>query len=160
MGLGKQELSKLNETNYYLICINYILNVYEIVNEDIDVYYYQLIEKALEYGMSIDEFWNSDIEYYYCYENAYFSKIHNLAHTQGLYNFEALTLVAGNIFAKNKGEIKQYPTENFYMSYIKEQNKKQNEMIKNPNHKEKLSIKKITKENLEEQYRLRLLQCY
>ena len=37
----------------------------------IDDEYYELLSKAIEYGMRPNEFWNDDIQNFYCYEVAY-----------------------------------------------------------------------------------------
>lgn len=148
----------INNNNYIEVISSYIIGVYDLINSDIDEEYYILLEKALEYGMTINEFWDNDIEYYYCYENAYLNKIHNIGHTQGLYNFEALSIALSNMFVKSKNDIKPYLKDNYYSLYLKEQEKKVEYF--NQNKKVKLSTKEIKKENLEEQYRLRLAECY
>lgn len=154
--MGRKQTNQLTP---FEIIISYVLDIYYLINEDIDEYYYQLLEQALEYGMSIKDFWDSDIENFYCYANAYASKLHNQAHTQGLYNFVALSLALQNVFAKNKSEIKDYPKENYYILFKKDEEKKAKQ-YNNVKQSQILSTKQITKENLEEQYRLRLAQCY
>lgn len=151
--MGEQclEESKSN----FLLAIEYLININEIINEDIDETYLLLLERAIEYGMSAKEFWKNDIEEYYCYENAYQRRLHSNAHVQGLYNYIALSTIASNLLRKSNSEQKHYPEKNLLEDYeqkqrdIITQNKKGNKYVKN-----------VVKEHLEDQYRIRLQQCY
>lgn len=130
--------------------INYIENLNKFLVQDIDEFYYQLIENAIEYGMTIKQFWEEDIEIFYCYQYAYLRKLHNTCHTQGLYNYMALGVALGNVLKKKGTKDLDYPKENLLEVNLKE--------IENQN--KKVYTKKVNKENLEEQYRLRLASCY
>lgn len=133
--------------------ISYIENINQFITQDIDETYYQLLENAIEYGMTPKQFWEDDIEEYYCYQYAYLKKLHNTCHTQGLYNFVALSVVIGNAFREKNKKPLEYPQENILATRLKEieQEQKQNAIYKAQN---------VTKQNLEEQYRLRLANCY
>ena len=144
---------RTSELNSLDIFINNIKNVNEYINQDIDEIYYQLLENAIEYGMTPKQFWEDDIEEYYCYQYAYLKKLHNTCHTQGLYNYVALSIALGNAFREKNKKPLEYPQENILATRLKEieQEQKQNAIYKAQN---------ITKQNLEEQYRLRLANCY
>lgn len=154
MGNGKSKLnSSLNYLDNIIEYINYLLNKN---NYDIDNYYYDLLSLAIEYGMTPKQFWEEDIELFYCYQNAYLNRIHTQCHTQGLYNSIALGVVLGNMLKKKGTKDIEYPKENLLQQNLS--NIKQN--IQNGNSNKKQITKCITKSNLEEQYRLRLSKCY
>ena len=130
--------------------IDYISGIYEFLNQDIDEFYYQLLENAIEYGMTPKQFWEEDIEIYYCYQYAYLNKLHTSCHTQGLYNYLALSVVIGNAFRKTSTKPLEYPKDNLLETNLKELKKEQQKQISS----------NVTRQNLEEQYRLRLASCY
>lgn len=47
---------------------------------------------AIEYGMSIDEFWHDDVDLLLVYEKAYYRRTSQTAWLNGLYNLQALTV--------------------------------------------------------------------
>lgn len=144
---------RTSELNSLDIFINNIKNVNEYINQDIDEIYYQLLESAIEYGMTPKEFWEDDVDNFYCYQMAYYKKLHNTCHTQGLYNYVALCIALGNSFRKKGDKPVDYPKENILAMKMKEMEKEQKK-------KAIYKASSINKENLEEQYRLRLANCY
>ena len=52
---------RTSELNSLDIFINNIKNVNEYINQDIDEIYYQLLESAIEYGMTPKQFWEDDV---------------------------------------------------------------------------------------------------
>ena len=159
--MGNQS-GKLDNNTYNYIdgIISYIDFLNDKYNLDIDNYYYDLLEQALEYGMTPKEFWQEDIELFYCYRNAYMKRIHNQYHTLGLYNSIALEVALGNLFRKSGSKPIEYPKENLLETNLKEIEKNIRLEEINIDNKNKVITKNITKENLEEQYRLRLAKCY
>lgn len=126
----------------------------EFLYEDIDVYYYDLLEQAIEYGMTPNQFWEEEIEIFFCYRNSYLNKLHNQCHIQGLYNFMAYSISIANMFKKNKSDKIDYPKDNLLKTSLEEHiNKIKDEKVI-------LKSNQINKRNLEEQYRLRLMNCY
>lgn len=159
MGKQQQKLT-LNYVDNIIYYLNYIYNKYNI---DIDNYYYDLLEQAIEYGMTPKQFWEEDIELFYCYRNAYIKKMHNQYHTLGLYTSVAIGTIIGNMFKKKGQKPIEYPKENLLDANINEIEKNiiaEQFNTNNKNTSNKIITKNITKENLEEQYRLRLSKCY
>ena len=95
--MGLDELSPRDKKIYY---------VYSLINLSLFDYnnlYNDLLKNAIKYGMSINEFWHSEnYKIYFLYEEAYFEKLHEEKHTQGLYNFIAFNTVIGNAFRDKK----------------------------------------------------------
>lgn len=146
-----------DELNIFDRLILYIENLSDKYIQDIDEYYYDLLEKAIEYGMTPKQFWEEDIELFYCYRNAYIKRTHTQCHIQGLYNNIALSVTLNNILSDKKDKA-EYPNETLYdmqLEKIKDENDKKANIIK-----QNKITKNISKENLEEQYRLRLANCY
>lgn len=149
--MGQQKLSQLNQLNKI---VKYLKELREFLYEDIDSYYYDLLEQAIEYGMTPKQFWEEEVEMFFCYRNAYLQRLHNQCHIQGLYNFMAYSISIANMFKKNKSDKIEYPKDNLLKTSLEEHINKINEK------KVILKSNQVTKKNLEEQYRLRLMNCY
>lgn len=158
--MGNQQSKLDNKFENIDNIINYLDFINDKYNIDIDNYYYDLLEQAIEYGMTPKQFWEEDIELFYCYRNAYIKRTHYQYHTLGLYNVVALGTVLGNMFKKQGTKNIEYPKDNLLETNIKEIEKIiRLEDLRNGD-KTKIITKNITKDNLEEQYRLRLSRCY
>lgn len=158
--MGNQQSKLDNKFENIDNIINYLDFINDKYNIDIDNYYYDLLEQAIEYGMTPKQFWEEDIELFYCYRNAYIKRTHYQYHTLGLYNVVALGTVLGNMFKKQETKNIEYPKDNLLETNIKEIEKIiRLEDLRNGD-KTKIITKNITKDNLEEQYRLRLSRCY
>lgn len=149
--MGQQKSSQLNQLNKI---VKYLKELREFLYEDIDSYYYDLLEQAIEYGMTPKQFWEEEVEMFFCYRNAYLQRLHNQCHIQGLYNFMAYSISIANMFKKNKSDKIEYPKDNLLKTSLEEHINKINEK------KVILKSNQVTKKNLEEQYRLRLMNCY
>ena len=149
--MGEQNSTQLNQLNKF---VKYLKDLREFLYDDIDAYYYDLLEQAIEYGMTPKQFWEEEIELFFCYRNAYQRKLHNQCHIQGLYNFMAYSISIANMFKKNSSEKIEYPKSNLLTTSLEEHINKINEK------KVILKSNQVTKKNLEEQYRLRLMNCY
>lgn len=149
--MGQQKSSQLNQLNKI---VKYLKELREFLYEDIDSYYYDLLEQAIEYGMTPKQFWEEEVEMFFCYRNAYLQRLHNQCHIQGLYNFMAYSISIANMFKKNKSDKIDYPKDNLLKTSLEEHINKINEK------KVILKSNQVTKKNLEEQYRLRLMNCY
>lgn len=149
--MGQQKSSQLNQLNKI---VKYLKELREFLYEDIDTYYYDLLEQAIEYGMTPKQFWEEEVEMFFCYRNAYLQRLHNQCHIQGLYNFMAYSISIANMFKKNKNDKIDYPKDNLLKTSLEEHINKINEK------KVILKSNQVTKKNLEEQYRLRLMNCY
>lgn len=127
----------------------YVFNIIYITTFNYDKYYQELLKNALKYGMSFNDFWyNTKCEDYYLYEKSYYERLDESSHIEGYYNYIALKSIVSSIFAKNKEDIMNYPTNNLL---------KQAEIDKIS---KKVTNEKITKENLDEVFRNRLKNCY
>lgn len=93
----------------------------------------EILPPALQYGMSVDEFWHKDKRLFNAYQKAYYRGLHETSWLNGLYFNVALNNLAGNIFAKKGAKALEYP------------NKPYDPFEKPP--------EKITSENLEEKFR-------
>lgn len=93
----------------------------------------EILPPALQYGMSVDEFWHKDKRLFNAYQKAYYRGLHETSWLNGLYFNVALNNLAGNIFAKKGAKTLEYP------------NKPYDPFEKPP--------EKITEENLEEKFR-------
>lgn len=149
--MGQQKSNQLNQLNKI---VKYLKELREFLYEDIDTYYYDLLEQAIEYGMTPKQFWEEEVEMFFCYRNAYLQRLHNQCHIQGLYNFMAYSISIANMFKKNKNDKIEYPKDNLLKTSLEEHINKINEK------KVILKSNQVTKKNLEEQYRLRLMNCY
>lgn len=149
--MGQQKSSQLNQLNKI---VKYLKELREFLYEDIDSYYYDILEQAIEYGMTPKQFWEEEVEMFFCYRNAYLQRLHNQCHIQGLYNFMAYSISIANMFKKNKSDKIEYPKDNLLKTSLEEHINKINEK------KVILKSNQVTKKNLEEQYRLRLMNCY
>lgn len=149
--MGQQKSSQLNQLNRI---VKYLKELREFLYEDIDSYYYDLLEQAIEYGMTPKQFWEEEVEMFFCYRNAYLQRLHNQCHIQGLYNFMAYSISIANMFKNNISDKIEYPKDNLLKTSLEEHINKINEK------KVILKSNQVTKKNLEEQYRLRLMNCY
>lgn len=129
-----------------LILLKYLLNFFRVIVFDYDEYYLTLFKNALKYGMTRDEFYNNDLQEYYCYQEAYIEKIHEQSHIQGLYSYIAMQTIVTNVLAKKGDKPSEYPKIDFY-------NEEKEKIKNNKTHK-------ITKDNLHNKYMNSLLKCY
>lgn len=132
----------------------YIYNIIILLNFNFDKYYNELFKNALKYGMTKNQFWYEDYADYYIYEEAYQERLHEQTHIQGYYNCIAFNIVLSNAFADTKKDAKliNYPEIDIYSQYKQKLNDSEN----NKTH----DNVKITKENLNENFQQRLLECY
>lgn len=154
MGEERNNQKQLTDIDKLIIVLDNLKTLYSI---DIDNYYYDLLEQAIEYGMTPEQFWEDDIEVFYCYQNAYLKKIHRISHLQGLYTNMAINISLANVLKKKSSNNIEYPKEDMFTQSI---NKVINEINDNNNNDNNKIKSKVTKDNLEEQYRLRLSKCY
>jgi len=106
-GLEEQEKKELTAVEYAVSLIFFI-------DRKIDAEYYELLSKAIEYGMKPNEFWNDDIQNFYCYQVAYINKTYDNAYTIGYYNYIAFTSTMAGMFAKRGEKAPEYPRTNIY----------------------------------------------
>ena len=97
-----------------------------------------MLPKAIQYGMTPEQFWNDDGTLYYAYEKAYVTKLHTESHIQGMYNYLALETIFSNAFAKKGSKKVEYPTEAVFSPYNEKYLK--NKQIKEMTEKEKDQI--------------------
>lgn len=71
---------------------------------------------AIEYGMSVDEFWKDDPDLFWAYRFSYYNRVKRDreianydAWLQGAYFFEAISVALNNAFSKNKIEYHKQP---------------------------------------------------
>ena len=122
---------------------------------DYNVIYDDLLKNAIKYGMSVNDFFNFDnYKIYYLYEEAYYEKLHEEKHTQGMYNFIAFNTVIGNALRDSKkgGKPLEYPTKDLYEISRKK--------IINENQSKKILKQNVTASNMNEALQQRLLECY
>lgn len=93
----------------------------------------EVLPLALQYGMSVEEFWHKDKKLYNAYQKAYYIGLHEKSWLDGFYFNVALCNLAGNIFRKKGTKALEYP------------DKPLNPFDKKPD--------RVTKENLEEKFR-------
>lgn len=93
----------------------------------------EVLPLALQYGMSVEEFWHEDKKLYNAYQKSYYIGLHEKSWLDGFYFNVALCNLAGNIFRKKGAKALEYP------------DKPINPFDKKPD--------KITKENLEQKFR-------
>lgn len=91
--------------------------------------------KAIQYGMTPNQFWDDDGTLFYAYEKAYITKIHTESHIQGMYNYLALETIFSNAFAKKGSKKIEYPDKAIFSPYDENYLKKKN--IKEMTEKEK-----------------------
>ena len=133
----------------------YIYSIILITILDYDRLYDDMLKNAIKYGMSVNEFWNTEnYKIYYLYEEAYFEKLHDEKHTQGLYNFIAFNTVITNALRDTKkgGKPSEYPEENLYQSHQK--------MAQKQTRRKKIEKQNITSSNIGVALQQRLLECY
>lgn len=136
-----------------LIKAYYVYSIIFITTFDYDKYYQDLYRNALKYGMTSKEFWYElDYKDYFIYEEAYYDKLHETAHIQGLYNYIALQIIAGNILAKKGAKPLEYPSMSIYTT-------EREKRLENSTNGLKKEVK-ITKENLQQTFMNRLANCY
>ncbi len=87
-------------------------------------YFVEELPLALEYGMTLDEFWNEDCDLLYAYQKAYINKLHTNAHIQGLYNELSYRIAIANSFKKKDDKPVEYPKEQVFNPF--EQQKERN----------------------------------
>lgn len=93
----------------------------------------EILPLALQYGMSVEEFWHKDKGLFNSYQKAYYIGLHEKSWLDGLYFNVALCNLAGNMFAKKGAKKLEYPDKPF------------NPFEKKP--------EKVTMDNMEEKYR-------
>lgn len=76
---------------------------------------------ALEYGMSLDDFWNGDCDLIYAYQKAYINKMHNTAYVNSLYNKVAYEVCLANAFRKKGTKATKFPTEAIFNPFSQKQ---------------------------------------
>lgn len=133
----------------------YVYNLILITILDYDKIYDDLLKNAIKYGMSVKEFFeNNDFKIYYFYEEAYFEKLHDEKHIQGLYNFIAFNAVISNALMDSKqgGKPLEYPTQNLYDSYQRN--------IINQTQSNKITKQNVTPSNIGKALQQRLSECY
>ena len=92
-----------------------------------------MLPLALQYGMSMHEFWHEDKQLFKTYRKAYYNRLSEQCWLSGLYVDMALNNLAGNIFKEKGQKPLEYPNQPIDIL-------KQNE-------------KKITQDNVEENFR-------
>ena len=113
---------------------------------------YYLVEElplAIEYGMSLDDFWNGDFDLLFAYEKAYINKLHKQAHLQGLYINLALSVSLSNMFKKNSQRPVEYPKEDIFNPFkttIKNNNSTISKIDTSKNNNELYQLKKKIEE--------------
>ena len=93
---------------------------------------------ALQYGMSTEEFWHGDMRLLEAYQKAYMRNVSFTAWQQGQYTNVAFSVVMSNAFAKKGTKKAEYP------------------IWKDPF--ERIAKREITKENIEEEFRIQQAQ--
>ena len=88
---------------------------------------------AFQYGMSTEEFWHGDMRLLEARQKAYMRDASYRAWLEGQYNTVAYSIVMANSFAKKGAKKEEYPNW-------------QDPIIK-------ITSKKITQENIEEEFR-------
>ena len=122
-----------------------IEKVFAFLKKDIDFEYYDLLSRALEFGMSVNEFWESEINIYYSYERAYINRLHREKHIQGLYNNLAFSVTLSNAFRKKGAKEIQYPKEDIYNPFKQSEKQKEKVEIKKLKAKDLFQLKKQLK---------------
>lgn len=93
----------------------------------------EVLPLALQYGMSVDDFWHKDKRLFDAYQKAYYTRQYETAWVNGLYVNIALCNLASNIFAKKGAKALEYPQKPY-----------------NPFEKK---AEPVTKDNIEEKFR-------
>lgn len=147
---SRQRLEYSKETQLAYYVYSYLL----VITYDYDKYYDELLKNALKYGMSISDFWNLDLRYYYIYEESYYDKIHEKAHIEGLYFYKALTSIVSAILpSKNKNKPVLYPEVSIYREMVEKRDSGLRNSLKHDNIP-------LTKENLQRKFMNSLANCY
>lgn len=82
--------------------------------------------RAIQYGMSLYDFWHGDIDLIFAYEKAYYNHLYQSAYIHGAYNSSAFYIAYGNVWSKDKKV--EYAKEIEMRDLITELNEKQSEM--------------------------------
>jgi hypothetical protein len=99
-----------------------------------DYFYEEVLPEAIRCGMPVDEFWHGDMRLLKSYQMAYYRNISYSSWLQGYYNFEAYSKALSNSNRSKKTDpVAQYSQWRDPMA--------------------DLNKPKITKENLEEEFR-------
>lgn len=69
----------------------------------------ELLPRALQYGMTTEEFWHNDKRLFWAYEKAYYRRQYETAWLNGLYIDVALNTLVRNVFAKKGSKPLKYP---------------------------------------------------
>ena len=91
---------------------------------------------AIEYGMSVHEFWEEDPDLFWAYRFSYFNQIKNRqelfnhnAWLQGAYFYEGISVAFNNAFNKNKLKYPKEPYGIFEKDKSVEMNTKANNVV-------------------------------
>lgn len=105
-----------------------------------------MIPRAIECGLSPDEFWYStDIEVH-AYEKGYYNRTNTQSWMQGLYNYQAQSIALSNAFASKKSDKIEYP--NHPISLFSEVKELENKIDKQKeNDKRELEFRKLMMES-------------
>ena len=74
-----------------------------------EYYETEILPLALQYGMTVEQFWHDDPDLIVAYHEAYYSRLHTEAHAYGYYNYVALGTALGNAFRKKGTKAEEYP---------------------------------------------------
>lgn len=74
-----------------------------------EYYSTEILPYALQYGMTVEQFWHDDADLIIAYHKAYYRRLHTEAHAQGFYGFVALSTALGNAFRKKGEKAREYP---------------------------------------------------
>lgn len=122
-----------DENNKLTTTIDYVVGLISFIERKIDDEYYELLSKAIEYGMTPKEFWEEDLQYFYCYQVAYINKSYNEAYTHGFYNHIAFSTTMGAMFAESGKKAPEYPSTNIYNPLNEKHSKKPTNAFKQAN---------------------------
>lgn len=81
--------------------------------------------RAIQFGMSIQDFWHGDLDLISAYEKAYYNHLYQSAYIQGIYVNSAFSIAYNN--AWNKGNKKEYGKEIEMVDIIVKLNEKKAE---------------------------------
>ena len=131
-----------NEENKIISQNNWLINIIDFIVLDIDEEYYKMLEKAIEFGMSVSEFWYGNINMFSIYSKAYINRLHKQAFVNGIYNDEALRTELNNMFIDTSKGQKQifYPKEDIYNPFSKKPDINKNNSLKKENNYEERNI--------------------
>lgn len=126
MGIKRLDVDSLKDESPITIILKELSNLVSFITLDVDVEYYELLSLAIEYGMKPNEFWNNDIQEFYCYQVAHINKSYNEAYQNGFYNYVAFSTVMANVFKEKNKPVQEYPKENEFnpLNELKKKNEK------------------------------------